>query len=300
MNFDKICPHCMCEIVDIGNGKCDMCGKLIGIVENRQYHLRPCTILQGKYMVGEVLGEGGFGVTYVGLDLNLEVKIAIKEFWISEYMTRNSGMSPQVNLLDIESKDSIEKWKSSFISEARYLAKCTKLDGIVSVRDYFQENGTVYIIEEFLQGKTLKEYIEICNGKIPPNVLLPSFKHIMISLYEVHKNGVIHCDISPDNIMVLDEDGRMKLIDFGAARGQEGLHNKNKVVMLKKGYAAEELYRLDGEIGPWTDVYALAATMYKCLTGNTLPDVFSRLQNGFDIRLRDSGIQINEELRCIA
>lgn len=276
MDFNRLCPHCLTE-TDIEKDKCECCGKNPKETPEITHHLKPFTILQGKYLVGSILGEGGFGITYIGLDINLEVKVAIKEFFPNGYCTRDGKLTTQVTAYSGESMDIVNKWRDNFMKEARALAKCSNLPGVVGVRDFFSENNTAYIVLEYLEGMNLKEIMKASGGKITADQLLPAMEPVLDALAEVHKHGLIHRDISPDNIMRL-KNGQMKLLDFGAARDFIRDGEKSLSVLLKPGYAPEEQYRTKGNQGPWSDVYALAGTMYKCLTGVTPPEALERLR----------------------
>ena len=142
--------------------------------------------------------------------------------------------------------------------------------GIVTVHDYFEENNTAYIIMEYVDGCTMKEYIK-ANGPMECSKVLHLMKPVMEALENIHSKNMIHRDVSPDNIMIRS-DGQLKLIDFGAARIMQEDEEKSFTVMLKRGYTPEEQYRTKGEQGPWTDVYALCATMYYMLTAENLPE----------------------------
>ncbi len=257
---------------------CPYCGYRSSVGDGYARHiLRPHTVLCGKYMIGRVLGEGGCGITYLGYDLNLEIKIAIKEYYPSGFVARNTGQGFAVTALDEDKRSFFEDGKKKVIHEARILAKLSGLQGIVSVRDYFEENNTSYIIMEYLDGETLKSYLARMGGKLPLPAVMTMMKPVLESLGEVHRNGMIHRDISPDNIMIL-KNGSTKLLDFGSARDMVNDVDRSTSVMLKPGYAPEEQYRAYGAQGPWTDVYAVCATIYKCLTGITPVDALSRMK----------------------
>lgn len=289
MDVEKLCMGCMKELQN--PGICPYCGFDARTVSSESHYLKPYTILNGKYLVGKVLGEGGFGITYIGYDLNLEMSVAIKEFYPNGFVTRESGVTSLVSIYRGVNLEAVSKWKNNFIREARTLAKCSHLSGIVGVKDFFEENGTAYIVMEYLEGITLKAYIKKCGGKIEKNQLFQSLNPVMASLAKVHEYGLIHRDISPDNIMLL-ESGTMKLLDFGAARDYSTEAERSLSVMLKPGYAPEEQYRTKGKQGPWSDVYAFAATIYKCITGITPPESMERMRQDELKKPSELGISI--------
>lgn len=293
MDVNKLCIGCMKELVQ--PGICPHCGYNPQTVTEEGHYLKPYTILNGKYLVGKVLGEGGFGITYIGYDLNLEMPVAIKEFYPNGFVTRESSVTSLVSVYQGTNLEAVSKWKNNFIKEARTLAKCSHLAGIVGVKDFFEENGTAYIVMEYLQGMTLKAYAKSHGGKIDVNLLLRSLEPVMASLAKVHESGLIHRDISPDNIMLL-EGGNMKLLDFGAARDYASEEEKSLSVMLKPGYAPEEQYRTKGKQGPWSDVYAFAATIYKCITGVTPPESMERMRNDELKKPSELGIAIDSQV----
>lgn len=268
----KICTFCAAEAAE---NICTNCGKDISEYQPAPHHLQPGTILAGKYMVGGVLGEGGFGITYIGRDTILDMTVAIKEYFPSGVVNRNNTISTEITSPIGDAITFFEKGKKSFLDEARILAKFSKEQSIVSVRDFFSENNTAYIVMEYLEGVDLKTFIEkngVMDFKIVVNMLSP----VMTALSKIHSQGLIHRDISPANIMILN-DGTVKLLDFGAAREVSGADEKSLSILLKPGYAPEEQYRTKGKQGPWTDVYALSATMYKMITGITPDDAMNRL-----------------------
>lgn len=289
MAIENLCMGCMKELTQAG--VCPYCGYDPGNVSEEGHYLKPYTILNGKYLVGKVLGEGGFGITYIGYDLNLEVPVAIKEFYPNGFVTREGGVTSLVSVYRGANLEAVSKWKNNFIREARTLAKCSHFSGIVGVKDFFEENGTAYIAMEYLEGMTLKAYVKACGGKVETGWLLKSLEPVMSSLAKVHEYGLIHRDISPDNIMILGS-GNMKLLDFGAARDYSAEDEKSLSVMLKPGYAPEEQYRTRGKQGPWSDVYAFAATVYKCITGVTPPESMERMRQDGLKRPGELGILI--------
>ena len=270
--YDK-CPNCM-QALGQGEDVCPYCGFDVSGYEEKPNCLRPFTVLQGKYMIGRVIGMGGFGITYIGWDLNLQTYIAIKEYYPESFAQRDAMTTTIVSTLDSK-KEIYDKGLKRYVEEARNLSKFYQLQGIVSVKDFFYENGTGYIVMEYINGVDLKHYLKGMGGKLDEATVLALMKPVFESLYEVHKNGLVHRDISPDNIMV-DNEGKIKLIDFGSVRGQSAETDKTYTVILKHGYAPPEQYYAKGKQGPWTDIYSLCATMYKMLTGEVLQVVLQR------------------------
>ena len=275
MNIDY-CYKCMDRLVD---GHCPACGAVE--VEANPHCLKPGTVLREKYLIGLPIGAGGFGITYIGRDLVLDVRIAVKEYYPSQFSVRNSEMTPEVTVTSeataTAGRNMYEKSKERFLDEARILARFEHDAGIVNVKDFFEANNTAYIVMEYVDGHTLKEYLEQ-HGNFSAEEIITKMRPVMESLARLHEKGLVHRDISPDNIKMPTQ-GNLKLLDFGAARFIAADLDKTVTSMTKAGYAAEEQYRSGGEQGAWTDVYALNATIYKCLTGVTPPDSPQRLHN---------------------
>lgn len=270
-----LCIFCMNEIDDAGD-KCPHCGQSQSVTIP-PHRLMPHTVLAGRYIVGAAKGEGGFGITYVGKDTRLDRTVAIKEYYPTGLVNRNSTVSPMVTQTEDEhGKDAFEKGRERFLTEAKTLAKFSGEPGIVHILDFFVENNTAYIVMEYLDGMSLSNKLK-AGGTMTPDEALTVLMPVMISLEKVHKQGLIHRDISPSNIMILEK--TVKLIDFGAARHASGDGNRSISLMLKPGYAPEEQYRSKGVQGPWTDVYALCATIYKCITGVTPDEANDRLHH---------------------
>lgn len=268
-----LCYNCM-KTIEETEKECPFCGGKVG-QEFEAHHLRAGTVLQNRYVVGNSLGEGGFGITYIGFDQKLQMRVAIKEYYPNGYVNRNNTVSAAVSESSSQDKkEFFDKGKEKFTEEARVLAKFCGKPGIVEVRDLFDENNTAYIVMEYLDGITLKEYIKENGGKIAPKKALALLTPVINSLKEVHKHDIIHRDISPDNIMI--NNGEAKLLDFGSARAFSNSGNQSLSILLKHGYAPIEQYSTRGKQGPWTDVYALCATIYKCVTGTTPDDAVDR------------------------
>lgn len=269
---NKVCLGCMRETA--GEEICPYCGfSLKNYEAERNIRILPAaTILNGKYLVGKVIGDGGFGITYLALDLNLQVPVAIKEYFPVGLASRDTadGKNETLSLLSGDKERFYKMGLHSFSEEAQSLAKFREVSGVVSVNDFFYENGTAYLVMEYIQGKSLKKYMKECNGTLPEAKVLEIMRPILDALAQIHKQGIIHRDISPENIMLSDS-GEVLLIDFGAARTATGAETKSLTVLLKHGYAPVEQYQTKGKQGPWTDIYAVCATMYRMLSG-ILPD----------------------------
>ena len=261
------------------------------------HYLRKETRLIGRYTIKSVLGQGGFGITYLGMDELYQRKVAIKEFFPQGIVTRNTEYEDTVTVTYVEEKADYEKGKERFLKEARTMAKFSKNEGIVKVLDFFEINNTAYIVMEYLEGITLKQYIRE-NQRITLEELVRLLVPLIESLDEIHSQGMIHRDISPDNIMVLP-DGRIKLMDFGAARDYTKFGEKTLSIVLKPGYAPPEQYQTHGIQGPWTDIYALCATMYKCITGETPPDAIDRVIDDHLKKISEFGITIPPQVESV-
>ena len=209
----------------------------------------------------------------MGWDAQLERKVAIKEYLPSDFSTRMPGET-KLTVYHGEAYEQFEAGLKRFVDEAQRLAKFNKLEGVVDIYDTFVENNTGYIVMQYLEGQTVKDVIK-ANGQLPFDTAREIVLKVLETLKEVHKEGVIHRDLSPDNIFITTK-SEVKLLDFGAARYATTFHSKSLSVILKPGYAPEEQYRSRGNQGPWSDIYALAATFYKMLTGITPDEAMER------------------------
>lgn len=246
-------------------------------MEKNSYSLQRNTGLIGRYVIQKVLGQGGFGITYLGIDKLYGNKVAIKEYYPQKIAMRKAQYEDVVTVTSIEEKNNYNKGKKRFLDEAQVMARFNKNEGIVKILDFFEANNTAYIVMEYLEGITLKQYLGKY-GVIQFRNLIEMMLPLREALIEIHSQGLIHRDISPDNIMV-QHNGKLKLMDFGAARDYTESGNKSLTVILKPGYAPPEQYQTHGVQGPWTDIYALCATIYKCLTGITPPDAIARVMD---------------------
>lgn len=267
------CMGCMAEIAD-SERICRYCGYQKDTDVKEAYYLLPKTVLKEKYLIGRVLGYGGFGVTYIGWDQILHRKVAVKEYLPSDFATRSYG-SRRVTVFSGEAAEQFQAGLESFLFEARRLARFNAVAETVDIYDCFEENGSGYIVMEYLDGATVKEVL-----RKRKHISVEQARAIALSvlrgLKEVHKEGIIHRDIAPDNIFIT-RTGKVKILDFGAARYATAVQSKSLSVILKPGFAPEEQYRSRGEQGPWTDVYALGATLYYMITGRRPEESIQRL-----------------------
>lgn len=285
----KYCPYCMAPVPE--GESCSVCGLTSGNYVPSPHHLPPGTVLMDRYLVGRVLGEGGFGITYIGRDMRLELKVAIKEYYPVDRATRNASASLEVTNFIGPSAKSYERGKQKFLGEAQVMAKMDKQQSIVSVRDFFEINNTAYIVMEYIEGITFRELVEKKGGRIPPEELFPMLEPLFHALSTMHENGLIHRDISPDNLML--ENGKVRLLDFGCAReASRGV--ETMTIALKHGYAPIEQYQQKGQ-GPWTDIYALSATIYYCLTGKVPPQALDRIAEDELLLPGKLGVQLSAE-----
>ena len=272
------CMKCMHPLT-AGETVCPECGRAYGSANAETFALKPGTILEGKYLVGEMLGQGGFGITYIGFDLLLEQKVAIKEYYpMSTGMVSRDGHSTVVWSSAMMGKTGTQKGFDSFLKEARKMAKLGGIPGVVGVKSVFIQNETAYIVMDFIEGETLLKKLQK-NGPMDFDSCVKLMTPIMQALAEVHEHGIIHRDISPDNIMVRP-DGKLILLDLGAAKdldiqGNDGSVQSSQMV-AKHGFSPIEQYSKSGKVGPWTDIYAMAATIYYCCTGILPPPATDR------------------------
>jgi TPR repeat protein len=274
MGITNLCPSCFSEKGQ--SETCPFCGYRPGDSNDDWNRLKPGTMIHGRYIAGGVLGQGGFGITYLGLDSLLGLKLAIKEYYPAGVAVRNTA-NRTVMTASSEPREDFKRGMEKFLEEARILARFEGQPNIVSVRDFFEENGTAYMVMTYLEGRTLQKYLEEQGGRLSFRDAMDTLSPVMDALDEVHASGLIHRDISPDNIFVT-RNGQVKLLDFGASKSAINLaQQRSHSVVLKRGYSPPEQYQSRGSLGPWTDVYGMAATLYRCVTGMMPPDALDRL-----------------------
>ena len=273
MRLDK-CLGCM---EDYQGYPCPNCGFDPNKEQGSEYILPPQTILAGKYLVGRMLGQGGFGITYIGWDLALERKVAIKEYYPSGQVSRQPGTRQLTWYTGENARAAQQSGMEMFLKEARKMVRVDAISGVVRVLDLFRENETAYIVMDFVEGETLKNRLK----KTGPmdwaqakDIFLPAIR----AMEEVHKAGLIHRDLSPDNLM-LTPTGDVKILDLGAAKDLNVNTGASSMQVAKSGFSPLEQYTQRGGSGPWTDVYSMAATIYYTLTGKIPPTAIDRMEN---------------------
>jgi serine/threonine protein kinase len=255
------------------DGECTHCYHEGDPVVNEAYQLPVMYALDDRYIIGRVLGEGNFGITYLAYDAKHNVRTAIKEYYPVGFAARQgSEVRPYSGDKTTYYNRGVEKFKA----EAESLAQFADKPGIVKIRETLEANGTVYIIMEFVEGKTLEERLKLDNT-LSEKDLLAIMKPLIASLAEMHEKGIIHRDIAPDNI-IIEPSETAKLIDFGSAAVADG-SGSSTMSIIKHGFAPEEQYDMSRERqGTWTDVYSLCAVMYRVLSGKLPPDSLDRLR----------------------
>ncbi|MCM1092211.1 MAG: protein kinase, partial [Butyrivibrio sp.] len=287
---ENVCYNCFHEKTQ--DGACPVCG--YSPEQDRDKYplaLPHGTILNGKYILGRVLGQGGFGITYVAQEWKSKKRVAVKEYLPDTMATRIEGHT--VSAYSGQREESFNYGKECFLSEAKTLAEFIGNENIVRIHSYFEENGTAYFVMEYVEGVSFQTYIKEQGGKIgwqdAERIMFP----IMDALAAVHAKGIIHRDVTPDNIFIT-ENGAVKLLDFGAARYSLGDRSRSLDVVLKHGYAPKEQYTRRGRQGAYTDVYSVAACFYFAVTGHKPPDSIERLDEDDLIPPSSLGVKVSE------
>ena len=275
VNGLQLCIGCMHTLTNIK--ECSHCGMIQTEYAPLPRCLVPGTKLANRYVLGKVLGEGSFGITYIGWDEIRNIPVAIKEYYPADLVSRDVLRSKDKKVYAFEKDDAsdYETQLQKFYEEAQNLSRFNQLTSIVSVYDFFYENQTAYIVMNYIEGISLKEYIKQ-NGPMTQGKMLQLMEPVLMDMQKVHESGLIHRDISPSNIL-MDADGKLILIDFGAARITNVDLTRSLTLVFKRGYSPEEQYRSDGKQGFYTDIYSLSAVMYYMLTGKTPLEAVSRM-----------------------
>jgi serine/threonine protein kinase len=294
INNKNLCPSCFTEIAA---ETCTSCGYSSETVSQYPTALPMGTILMGRYLIGKVLGKGGFGVTYLAYDLNQNKRVAIKEYLPDNLTHRNTGTT-EVSTYAGEKGEAFKAGADKFFEEAKTVSKFNGHPNIINVLEFFFENNTAYFVMEYLNGIDLKNYIANNGGRLSEQRTCEIILPVIDALTVIHSVGILHRDISPDNIYIC-EDGNVKILDFGAARQVLGEQSKSLSVVLKQGFAPIEQYQTRGNQGAWTDIYALGATMYYCLTGRIPESAMDRVDEDNLKTFEELGINVSEKLSSI-
>ncbi|MBV6432413.1 MAG: Serine/threonine-protein kinase PknD [Bryobacteraceae bacterium] len=290
MDLLELCMGCM---ANRGQEEvCPRCRYREGTPAETPIHLPPRTELHGQYLIGRVLGHGGFGITYIGWDKHLQRRLAVKEYFPSGVAMR-SRSGNEVSAYSTHLQKDFDYGLERYLEEARMVARFAHHPNILSVLSFFRDNGTAYIVMEYLEGRTLEAHLDRVGGRISVEEAIGIAVPVMDALAEVHAEGILHRDVSPDNIH-LGPNRQVKLLDFGAARMALGERSRNLSVILKEGYTPGEQYRAKGPQGPWTDVYALAATLYRAMTGVLPPGALDRVTEDELKPPRSLGVEMSE------
>ncbi len=268
----RFCMGCMNQIAD-NILTCPHCGYNERTAEQQSYYMKPGSILSGKYIVGRSISYADFTVKYIGLNAETNQKVFINEYLPSDFSTRSDG-DTEVTIYSGDALEQFSKGLQKYLKDGFSLLKAGNCQGILNVQEVIEENDTGYIITEYFEGDTLKNLME--EGKrFNVDNTVKMIKEVLVGLSKVHLNQVVHLDISPASVFIT-ADGHAKLMDFASARYVTSVNSKSLAVILKQGYAAEEQYRSGGVKGPWTDVYGIAAVMYKMLTNTTPQESIDR------------------------
>lgn len=255
---------------------CPYCGRQLAADAAAPYHLKAHTVLAGNYVIGDVTEEDAFSITYTGYDMEHAHKVAVREFFPREYVTRDAAATKDMTA-GMAQQELVAAWKMQYRQDADRIVGWAKVHDISDITGYFEENQTIYLIMQPVRGQTLSSYLGQHGGQVALPWLLNKLEPVMSGLQELHQRGGFHGDISPEHVLVT-EDGRLVLTCFDLAAGYVREAGRISAVWVKREYAPAEWYQKNGTLGSQTDVYALAATIYKSITGVTPPLSTLRLQ----------------------
>lgn len=289
----KRCYSCFREYGD-AYSVCPCCGKVEMKYGKEPIHLVPGTVLGNRYIIGESVGSGGFGIVYRAWDMKFENIVAIKEFFVPRLMTRAQGLKNVI--INKKTQVEFEYRRDRFLAEARTMAKFGRHRNIPNVFEFFEENNTAYIVMELLQGMTLSNYIKQLKGKISVDFAVTIAIEIANALKSLHAEGIVHRDVAPDNIFICGgKNIRLKLMDLGAAKLADSTDDVVDII-LKPGYSPVEQYDNVKDIGPWTDIYALGATIYAAVTGVKPEESTDRKKEDHVVEPMELNPEISENL----
>ena len=284
----NLCYNCFAQLQQTG-GECPYCGfDPSDNAEKYPLALPMGCVLAGRYLVGRVLGQGGFGITYLAFDWRLQMKVAVKEFLPAE-IARRTGLTVSVTMQGRQ--EAFDYGLERFQDEARTLARFIGTPNIASTIDFFDENGTSYFVMEYIEGISFKNYIANHGGRVSVEEAYRVLCAVLQALTVVHGAGLVHRDVTPDNIYI-SKNGTVKLLDFGSARYSLGDKSHSLDVILKVGYAPKEQYIRRSRQGPFTDVYSAAACFYAAVTGFLPPESLERLEEDTLLSLTQAGVPV--------
>ncbi len=294
MQQNTICPHCFSDLQ--GGVICPSCHYDCSIPPKSAIGaLPPCTLIGSKYIIGHVLGAGGFGITYIAKDLHKNRLCAIKEYMPREYAGRNGETYFLHPFSNSKSRWVFNHGKEKFLYEAHTLSRLNHNPNVVDIWDFFSANNTGYLVMEYLDGQDLRHLAGSSPGKkLDAEFAKQVFVTIASSLMEIHKLGILHRDLTPENVFVT-RSNEIKLIDFGAARSFVSSQKKGMSILLKPGFAPPEQYETQGNQGPWTDVYGLCATFYNVVSGRPLVDALFRYNGQKQPSLSELGVAVSKK-----
>lgn len=273
---------------------CPYCGAVASSHPKEPIYLYPGSVLADRYMIGEAIGQGGFGIIYRAWDLKLETIVAIKEFYVSKLVTRAEGIPDLI--VSRKAQEEFVYRKKRFLAEARTMAKFGKHKNIPNVFEFFEANNTAYIVMELLEGVALNDYLAQVGGKLDTDFAIMIAEEVGKALISMHQERIIHRDVAPDNIFICGgKDIKIKLLDLGAAKLSDETDEYIDII-LKPGYSPVEQYDNTKNIGPWSDIYALGATLYSMVTGVKPDESTNRKQEDSVIPPYELNPNVSQEL----
>ena len=289
-----LCPNCFSALGE--EDVCPSCGWRAGEERQRGSDCLPLgTVLMGRYRVGQVLGRGGFGVTYLAYDFHDGRRVAIKEYLPDALAYHTAGTTLVASYSGEEREKEFALGAEKFYEEARTVARFTGHPNIVHVYEFFYENNTAYYSMEYIDGCDLKRYVERNGGRLDVERAVRLLLPLLDALILLHSLNVLHRDISPDNIYI-GADGTPKLLDFGSARQVLSEQSKSLSVILKPGFAPIEQYQSHGKQGAWTDLYSFGATLYYCVTGEIPANATDRVEKDILVPARKKNPAVSSAL----
>ena len=279
----KTCVRCSAPVK---GGRCPVCGFDCSD-ELEAVNLTAGTVLNDRYVIGRVVGSGGFGITYLAYDTELEKSVAIKEYYPKNVAVRAADSVTLEPLTSLQSEE-FQRGAEKFGQEAEILSELKNVSGVVTIYNTFRQNGTIYYVMEYVHGITLSEYTAKY-GKLTQGQAVYTALCIASAFSIIHSRSILHRDLSPDNVMITI-DGKVKLVDFGNARPFISGEN-SMTVAVKHGFAPLEQYMRHGNHGPWTDIYSLGTVLYYGLTLKDPEDPMSRLDDDREFRSGLAGLK---------